>query len=106
MNKIVTVLEAETQLSDLLEAVESGAESEIVIARDGKPVARLVPPVNQEKPRYLLGLHEGEFPDFDLEEFNARDEEIARMITDGPLFPDEPDNNDFEHGEEKLKSPP
>ncbi len=36
------VLEAKTQLSRLIEAVESGREREIVIARNGKPAARLV----------------------------------------------------------------
>ncbi|MCB1993661.1 MAG: type II toxin-antitoxin system prevent-host-death family antitoxin, partial [Geminicoccaceae bacterium] len=37
------MLEAKTQLSKLVEAVESGAEAEIVIARNGKPAAKLVP---------------------------------------------------------------
>ncbi len=39
----VNMLEAKTQLSRLVEAVETGAESEIIIARNGRPVARLVP---------------------------------------------------------------
>ncbi len=34
--------EAKTNLSRLIDAVESGRESEIVIARNGKPAARLV----------------------------------------------------------------
>lgn len=38
----VNMLDAKTNLSKLVEAVESGAESEIVIARNGKPAARLV----------------------------------------------------------------
>lgn len=41
MTRTVNVHEAKTHLSRLLEAVESGEE--IVIARAGKPVARLVP---------------------------------------------------------------
>ena len=40
MTRTVNVHEAKTHLSRLLEAVESGEE--IVIARAGKPVARLV----------------------------------------------------------------
>lgn len=40
---IVNVLEAKTHLSRLIDAVEKGEESEIVIARHGRPVARLVP---------------------------------------------------------------
>ena len=38
----VNMLEAKTSLSKLVEAVESGAESEIIIARNGKPAAKLV----------------------------------------------------------------
>ncbi len=37
------VFEAKSNLSKLIDAVESGRESEIVIARKGKPAARLVP---------------------------------------------------------------
>jgi prevent-host-death family protein len=39
----VNMLDAKTNLSRLVEAVESGAEAEIIIARNGKPAARLVP---------------------------------------------------------------
>ena len=39
----VNMLEAKSTLSRLVEAVESGAESEIIIARNGRPAARLVP---------------------------------------------------------------
>lgn len=41
MTKTVNVHEAKTQLSRLLEEVEGGAQ--VVIARAGKPIARLVP---------------------------------------------------------------
>ena len=37
------MLEAKSTLSKLVEKVESGAEKEIIIARNGKPAARLVP---------------------------------------------------------------
>jgi prevent-host-death family protein len=40
---VVNMLEAKSNLSRLVEAVESGAEREIVIARNGRPAARLVP---------------------------------------------------------------
>jgi prevent-host-death family protein len=39
----VNIHKAKTELSRLVEAVESGAEAEIIIARNGKPAARLVP---------------------------------------------------------------
>ena len=53
------MLEARNQLSKLVEAVESGSESEILIARNGKPAARLVPVDAQPKVR--LGLAKGRF---------------------------------------------
>ncbi|MFL9828554.1 type II toxin-antitoxin system Phd/YefM family antitoxin [Rhodoplanes sp. SY1] len=39
----VDIFEAKSSLSRLIEAVESGAETEIIIARNDRPVARLVP---------------------------------------------------------------
>ncbi len=41
MHKQVNIYEAKTQLSKLLEEVEGGTE--VVIARNGRPIARLVP---------------------------------------------------------------
>lgn len=41
MPKIVNVHEAKTQLSRILEEVEAGTD--VIIARAGKPIARLVP---------------------------------------------------------------
>ena len=40
---VVNMLQAKSTLSRLVEAVESGAEAEIIIARNGRPAARLVP---------------------------------------------------------------
>lgn len=90
----VNMLEAKTQLSKLVEAVESGAEAEIIIARNGKPAARIVPIVEKKMERRPLGLYEGKWPTFTLEEFNAMDEEIARSFTDGPIFPPETSDDD------------
>ena len=39
----VNMLEAKSTLSRLVEAVETGSTHEIVIARNGRPAARLVP---------------------------------------------------------------
>ena len=39
---IVNMFEAKSSLSRLVEAVESGAETEIIIARNGRPAAKLV----------------------------------------------------------------
>jgi prevent-host-death family protein len=63
--KTVNVHEAKTHLSRLLRRV--GAGEEIVIARAGKPVARLVPAGQPPKPREL-GTERGRFSipaDFD-----------------------------------------
>ncbi len=61
--KVVNVHEAKTHLSRLLERVDAGEE--IVIARNGKPVARLVAVVAEpRRPGRLKGrLHIG--ADFD-----------------------------------------
>lgn len=67
----VNMLEAKSTLSRLVEAVESGAEKEIIIARNGKPAARLVP-VSTPAREIRFGLAEGMFstpePDPALEE--------------------------------------
>jgi prevent-host-death family protein len=69
---MINMLEAKTSLSKLVEAVESGIEQEIIIARNGKPAARLVP-LATAKPPVRLGLADGRYvigdtdPDLDAE---------------------------------------
>ena len=77
---IVNMLDAKTRLSRLVEAVESGAEAEVIIARNGKPAARLVPldKVGAVGPR--LGLLAGKYRVLSLEEFNKDDEAVAAMF--------------------------
>ena len=61
----VNIHEAKTHLSRLIEAVERGEE--IIIARSGKPVARLCPPRKRHAPR-RPGSLKGKIrmaPDFD-----------------------------------------
>jgi prevent-host-death family protein len=74
---IVNMLEAKTNLSKLVEAVESGAEKEVIIARNGRPAARLVSIATVDK-RPLLGIAKGQFevPD----DIDADNEEIAKMF--------------------------
>jgi prevent-host-death family protein len=70
--RTVNVHEAKTQLSRLLQAVEEGEE--IVIARNGTPVAKLVPHGEERKPLEPGWAKQGWMaPDFD--EF---DEQLAR----------------------------
>jgi prevent-host-death family protein len=54
----VNVYEAKTRLSQLIDAAASG--SDVIIARNGKPVARITRLVEEKKPTYRLGLLEGE----------------------------------------------
>jgi prevent-host-death family protein len=54
--KVVSVHEAKTHLSRLLECVAAG--DEVVISKSGKPVARLTP-IKSEKPRVILGSDQG-----------------------------------------------
>ncbi|MBA3422248.1 MAG: type II toxin-antitoxin system Phd/YefM family antitoxin [Thermoleophilaceae bacterium] len=74
---MINVHEAKTNLSKLLERVEAGEE--IVIARAGTPVARLVPH-SPARTRRQLGSLEGKIwmaDDWDSDETN---EEIARLF--------------------------
>jgi prevent-host-death family protein len=62
---LVNVHEAKTHLSRLLARVQAGEE--IVIARDGHPIARLTP-FEQQRPQRILGQDQGLFEvpdDFD-----------------------------------------
>jgi prevent-host-death family protein len=54
----VNVHEAKTHLSKLLEKVSLGEE--VIIAKAGKPVAKLVA-IDSERPRFRLGSAKGEF---------------------------------------------
>jgi antitoxin (DNA-binding transcriptional repressor) of toxin-antitoxin stability system len=81
------MLEAKTHLSRLVEAVESGAEKEIIIARNGKSAAKLVAVNDKSHAKRRLGLLSGKYPPMSLEEFNALDDEIAKMFEDSSIFP-------------------
>jgi prevent-host-death family protein len=52
----INVHEAKTQLSKLIAAAEAGEE--VIIARHGKPVARLVP-VEETRPKRRFGSMKG-----------------------------------------------
>lgn len=76
----VNMLEAKSTLSRLVEAVESGREAEVVIARHGRPVARLVA-IDSVSPPKRLGVAKGRFvvPD----SIDARNAEVAQLFA-GP----------------------
>lgn len=79
MPRIVNIREAKTSLSELVRQVESGAESAIIIARSGRPAARLVPlaPVAVDRSR-RIGVAKGRFeaPEPDP----ALDAEVRRLF--------------------------
>jgi prevent-host-death family protein len=77
MANVINIHQAKLNLSRLIERVEAGEE--IVLARGGRPVARLVPVGVRTQPR-KLGLLRGQIwiaPDFDAPEVN---EHIARAF--------------------------
>ena len=76
----VNMLDAKTNLSKLVEAVESGAEKEVIIARNGKPAARLVAVETTVNTSNRVGLFEGKYPSMSLEDFNAHNAEIAKLF--------------------------
>ncbi|MGA9370837.1 MAG: type II toxin-antitoxin system Phd/YefM family antitoxin [Solirubrobacterales bacterium] len=83
----VNIHEAKTNLSRLIERVERGAE--IVIARNGRPVAKLVP-IQEQFPITGIGSLQGKVGI--LPGFDRADDEIARDFYQGhpddPLFQD------------------
>jgi prevent-host-death family protein len=72
----VNMHQAKTNLSRYVDAIESGTESEVIIARNGKPAARLVPVPEKQVIRF--GLAKGKFalPDG----FDADDVLIEKMF--------------------------
>jgi len=73
----VNMLQAKSKLSQLVESIDQGREREIVIARDGRPVAKLVP-LDAVSPAQRIGIAKGLFtlPD----SIDTRNEEVARLF--------------------------
>jgi antitoxin (DNA-binding transcriptional repressor) of toxin-antitoxin stability system len=84
--RTVNMLEAKTHFSKLVSAIESGAESEIIVARNGRPTVRILP-MASKRGGMLIGLAEGEFKaPKDLDAYN---EEVAGVFEQSRIFPDE-----------------
>jgi prevent-host-death family protein len=75
----VNMFDAKSQLSRLVEAVESGTEPEIVIARNGRPAARLVRIAAKPAGR-RIGIAKGRFPVPDT--IDADEGAIAALFAD------------------------
>jgi len=82
MSHVINMLDAKTSLSKLVQALESGAETEFVIARNGRPAARLVPLAQPRADRSRrIGIAKGRFvvPD-DIDPSNPE----VRTLFEGP----------------------
>lgn len=75
------MLEAKSSLSRLVEDVELGREKEIIIARSGRPVARLVPLSAAAPVDRRIGVAKGAFevPD----DIDAHNDEVAALFNRG-----------------------
>jgi antitoxin (DNA-binding transcriptional repressor) of toxin-antitoxin stability system len=73
----VNMLQAKSSLSRLVEAIEQGQEREIVIARNGRPAAKLVP-MDTAPSGKRIGVAKGLFvvPD----SIDAHNDEVARLF--------------------------
>lgn len=80
----VSTFEAKTNLSKYISMIVDKTESAIVIVRNGKPVARLVPYETETTNR--IGVAKGKIPILEsLEEFNSIDVEQDFMGNGGIL---------------------
>ena len=77
---LINIYQAKTQLSKLIEQAQEGKE--VIIAKAGKPVAKIVKYKKKVQPRQF-GLWKGKVwisPDFDDE-----DEEINKLFYEGEI---------------------
>lgn len=74
----VNMLQAKSSLSRLVEAIEQGHEREIIIARNGRPAAKLVPIGAAPSSNKRIGVAKGKFkvPD-SIDIHNA---EVAKLF--------------------------
>lgn len=73
----VNMLQAKSSLSRLVEAIEQGEEREIIIARNGRPAAKLVP-IDSAPTGQRIGVAKGKFEVPDT--IDAHNEEVARLF--------------------------
>lgn len=88
----VNIHNAKTNLSKLVEAAERGEET--IIARNGKPVARIVPiappiaddPANDTPGKRLRGIWKGKVEIIDPDWWKP-DDELADLFENGKVLP-------------------
>jgi antitoxin (DNA-binding transcriptional repressor) of toxin-antitoxin stability system len=74
----VNLFHAKTHLSKLVDQIASGEESEFVISRNGKPVVRMVPIIQNKDVSCRIGVAEGEFTV--PENIDSSNEEVAKLF--------------------------
>ena len=84
MTRTYNIHEAKTHLSKLLAQVGNG--DEVLIARAGKTIAKLVPASDPSRQPRKLGtaIGMGTVP----EDFNDPDPELEDLFYNGPIFPE------------------
>lgn len=77
---LVNMLDAKVSLSRLVDDIEQGREREIIIARNGRPAARLVP-IDAAPTDRRIGVAKGKFevPD----DIDAHNDQVARLFQGG-----------------------
>jgi len=78
----VNMLQAKSSLSRLVAAIEQGQEREIIIARHGRPVAKLVP-LDTATSGKRMGVAKGLFVVTDS--IDTHNHEVARLFMGGTL---------------------
>ena len=76
----INMLEAKSSLSRLVDRIERGVDKEIVIARNGRPAARLVPVARHADTSKRIGLLKGKFRAPSLAEFDKHNRGIAALF--------------------------
>ena len=80
LNMQVNIFDAKTDLSKLIKLLENKEEESITIARNGKPVAKLVPYIDDTVNK-RIGIAKGKLgPIMSWEEWQDLDEEFENMI--------------------------
>ncbi|TFL15358.1 type II toxin-antitoxin system prevent-host-death family antitoxin [Pusillimonas caeni] len=78
--RLVNMLQAKSTLSKLVEEIEQGKQTEIVIARNGRPAAKLVP-IDTAPTDERIGVAKGKFKAPD--DIDTHNDEIARLFLNG-----------------------
>ena len=78
----VNILEAKTDFSKLVRMLESQKEDSIIIARNGKPVAKMVA-IHETPVSNRIGIARGKFKS--PTDFDADNAEIAALLTGDAL---------------------